>query len=386
MTLGWGTGLVGTRCPHSHLGEIDMGLTLGVEEEFLLVDPRSGIPCPAAPGVLADLPAADWVGQAELFPTQLETATGVCTDLADLAAQIQDARQAVRAAAAGHGVVPMASGVPVFAGPLLERPAGERFAAIHDRFSAVVEDYQACGCHVHVGVADPDLAVAVINHINPWVPTLAALAVNSPVRDGRDRGHASLRQLDQARFPGCGLPPWFESAADHAEQVARLVDCGVILDDRMTFWLVRRSPHLPTIEVRAADTVLEPWEAVLQAALVRGLVRTALGELELGREGVRLDPQLAAASVWAAARYGVGPAIDPVAGVATTAEARVKALLDWTRPALESAGDWEFVAAAVGRLLACGPGASRQRAALGRGELVAAVTGVGLPVSDPLIG
>ncbi|RLK61746.1 carboxylate-amine ligase [Actinokineospora cianjurensis] len=354
------------------------GVTLGVEEEFLLVDPRRGAPRPVAPDVLADLPHAPWTGQAELFPTQLEIATGVCADLDSLSGQLHEARQAVRKAAEAQGVVPMASGVPVVDGPLLERPAGQRFAAIHERFSAVVEDYQACGCHVHVGVADPDLAVAVINHVTPWIPVLAALAVNSPIRGGRDRGHSSLRQLDQARFPGSGLPPWFGSAADHDEQVARLVDCGTILDDRMTFWLVRRSPHLPTVEVRAADTVQHPWAAVLQAALVRGLVRAALKDLELGREGPRLDPQLGAASLWAAARYGTGKAIDPVRGVATTAEERVRAMVEWIGPGLREVGDWEFTQTAVRRVFTDGTGATRQRDALARGDLVASVTRVGI--------
>ncbi|MBM7776155.1 carboxylate-amine ligase [Actinokineospora baliensis] len=354
------------------------GLTVGVEEEFLLVDPDAGYPVPAAAAVLADLRVGPWIGQAEFFPTQVETATGVCTELDCLGDEIAGARRAVREAAVAHGVLPMASGVPVVDGPPPPRSDKARFTAIHERFTAVLEDYQACGCHVHVGVADPDTAAAVVNHLAPWLPTLLALSVNSPVRGGRDRRHESLRLLDQARFPGAGLPPYFTSGADHDEQIARLVDCGVIVDNRMTFWLARRSAHLPTVEVRVADTVQHPWEAVLQAALTRALVRVALDELAHGREGPRLDPQLGAASLWCAARHGLGTAIDPVAGVATTARAQIDALLRLTAPALRETGDWAFTRAAIDRLLASGTGADRQRAALRRGRLIDEVTGVGV--------
>ncbi|SDD10169.1 carboxylate-amine ligase [Actinokineospora iranica] len=348
-----------------------VGVTIGVEEEFLLVDPVTGLPVAAAADVLAAARAAGGTPalHAELLGTQVEAASGVCRSLAELGAQVRDGRRVLAAAAADRGLRLVASGVPVLDGSPPARTPGPRFDEMHARFTTLVADYQACGCHVHVGVPDRETGAAVLNHVAPWLPTLLALSANSALRDGRDHGHASLRMVDQSRFPGSGLPPWFSSAADYDRQVARLVDCGVLVDDRMTFWLARCSPHLPTVELRAADTVIEPWEAVLQAALSRALVRTALAELAVGREGPRLDPQLAAAAVWAAARYGLrGRAVDPVLGAPTTAVRLVDRLVAWVEPALREMDDLDRARAAIVALRGRGTGADRQRAAVERGQ------------------
>ncbi len=362
----------------------DAGTTLGVEEEFLLVDPGTGAPAPRAAGVLARAEPTASTLQAELITTQVEAASGVCRTLGELHGHLVEARAALTAAATDHGLVLLAAGVPGCDGPPPPRTVGPRFDLIHERFTALVADYQACGCHVHVGVPDRELAVAVLNHLSPWLPTLLALSANSPVRGGEDRGHASLRMVDQSRFPGSGLTPWFASAADYDRQVDALLECGTIVDERMTFWLARCSPHLPTVEVRAADTAIEPWEAVTQAALTRALVRTALAELAAGREAPRLDPQVAAAAVWVASRYGLdGPAVDPVAGARSTAWDRVRRLVAAVRPALEDLGDEGWVRAALRALRAAGSGAERQRRALANGPAAlvrAATAGVWTPV------
>jgi len=355
------------------------GTTMGVEEEFLLVDPGSGRTVPAAPRVLARAnrrpPHAPGAGfHAELLRTQAEAVTGVCAGPAELRRQLRAGRARLAEAAAAEGLRPISTGTPVAACPDPPFTEGGRFARIAELHAGVVAGYQACGCHVHIGVADRETAVAVVNHLRPWLPVLVALSANSPFDRGRDTGYASWRMMEQARFPGSGVPPWSRDAADHDRRVGLLVEAGALADPAMTFWLARPSPHLPTVEVRAADAAATVDEAVLQAVLTRALVRRALAELAAGREAPRVDDQVCAAALWSAARYGLeGPGVDPVRRVRVPAALLVEDLIAHVRPHLEETGDLTEAEAALAVLRREGTGAERQRRAA-RGGGVPAVT------------
>ncbi len=353
--------------------------TFGVEEEFLLVDPATGRTTPGAAEVLRlasghPPAAADAALHTELLATQVEAATGRCRSLTELATQLTHARRQLGAAAEAAGLWLVPSGTAVLGGDMeiaeiteiteisVTTPH-ERFAGIADRFAEVVREYQACGCHVHVGVPDLETAVAVANHVRPWLPTLLALSANSPFHHGRDTGYASWRMIEQARFPGAGVPPWFDSAGDYTAQVGRLVEQGVLLDEAMTFWLVRPSAHLPTVEFRVADAAIDVPGALLQAALSRALAATALTELNRGRTAFPVEAQTAAAALWSAARYGLtGPGVHPVLAKRVPATELLGDLLAWVTPALEEAGDLVAVRELVAGVLRDGTGAERQRA------------------------
>jgi carboxylate-amine ligase len=343
--------------------------TVGVEEEFLLIDPGSGEPAARAGEVLAGagrLPAAapDATLQPELLGTQVEAATGICRTLDELGAQLRHGRRQLAAAAGAEGLWLISSGTPVLAGAPPAATAGERFDTIMRTYAGVVRGYQCCGCHVHVGVPDRDTAVAVVNHLAPWLPTLLALSVNSPFEHGRDTGYGSWRMITQARFPGSGIAPWFASADAYDRRVDQLVDCGVLADRHQSFWLARPSARLPTVELRVADAAGTVADAVLQAALSRALVDTALTALAAGREAAELDGQLARAAVWTAARYGLcGPGVDPRGGRPVPAERLLAELLTLLTPALEESGDLPAVRAGVAEVLAIGTGAEHQRRA-----------------------
>lgn len=353
--------------------------TVGVEEEFLLAGAADGHPVPLAQAVLTGAEGHRAVEDRtayhqELLSSQVEAASGVCRDLTELGTQLAHGRRALAEAARDHGAVLLPSGTPPLSAGRTPPAPGPRFAKIMGLYGDVVADYQVCGCHVHVGVPDRETAVAVVNRLRPWLPTLLALSVNSPYRHGRDTGHASWRMVEQRRFPGSGVPPVFASAAEQEAEVARLVACGVLADPHMTFWLARPSPRFPTVEFRTADTAPTVAGALLQAALCRALVHTELDGLTAGRRPPPpVNDQVAAAAVWSAARYGLrGPAVDPDRGHRVPATRRVRALLDHVRPALEAAGDWTFVREQVARTERDGTGADRQRAA-GPGSPAAAV-------------
>ncbi|GAA0938155.1 glutamate--cysteine ligase [Actinocorallia libanotica] len=347
-------------------------MTVGVEEEFLLVDSVSGGTAARASAVLGRLRPADAATGAgfhrELLATQVESATGVCTELDELRRQLTEGRLALAAAARAEGLRLVASGTAVLPCPDPPAAEGSRFTRITDVYAAVVRGYQCCGCHVHVGVPDRETAVAVLNHLAPWLPTLLALSANSPFHQGRDTDYASWRMVEQTRFPGSGITPFFRSAADYDRRIERLVECGALIDENMTFWLARLSPTYPTVEVRAADVGARVDDAVLQAALTRALVDHALAELAEGREAPRLNEQLCAAAVWSAARYGLdGQGVDLRKEHPVPASELVAELFAVVRPFLEQNGDLAAVQAALANLLAEGNGASRQRAAASGG-------------------
>ncbi|GAA1930212.1 glutamate--cysteine ligase [Streptomyces sodiiphilus] len=342
---------------------------MGVEEEFLLVDPATARTAPAAPAVLRRVlreppPGDGGAYQTELLTTQIEASTGVCTTLGQLRRQLTAGRRRLAGAARAEGLRLVSSGSPVLGHqgpcPVTE---GDRYARIVALYGTALEDYQMCGCHVHIGVPDRDTAVAVVNRIRPWLPVLLSLSVNSPSDGTKDRGYASWRIVEQARFPSAGIPPRFASAAAHDAEVDRLVEAGAISDPAMTFWLARPSSRFPTVEFRVADAAATVDEAVLQAALARALVRTALAGPAEDRPVPLLDAQVGDTAIWTAARHGLaGPGVDPLTGARGPAVARVQALLDHVAGSLEETGDTAEVRRTLAAVCRWGTGAERQRA------------------------
>ena len=341
-------------------------LAVGVEEELLLVDPGTGNTVPAAPEVChaaAAMQAAgdDAVVRSQWSAARVAAVTGTCPTLDELARRLTHNRIQLTTAARSADVWLVPSGCAVLDGPVAPT---ERFAAFADVYGGVVADHHPCGCHVRVGVPDPEAAVAVVNHLRPWLPTLLALSVNSPFTGGADTGYASWRAVQGSRLPASGVPPHFASVRAYEARVSRLAEQGVLVDDNSPLWLARPVPRLSAVDLRVADTGIDVEAALLQAALTAGLVRTALTDLAAGREAPAIGEQVAATALWSAARHGMaGPGIHPVLERRAPAAVLVTELLAAVRPALEELGATQVVREGVRRLLRIGTGAARQRAA-----------------------
>jgi carboxylate-amine ligase len=350
----------------------EVGATVGVEEEFHIVDPETGNIVPAARRVLSER-STD--AEPELQRSMVETATGVHTDLDDLRAdllarrrQLADAAARSGLAVAGVGTVP-ASGTgwgQVFPDPRYEWMAKE--------YRQLVAEQQVCACQVHVSVADRDLAVRITRRIRGWLPTLLALSTSSPCFHGEDTGYASYRTVVVSRWPTVGPPPDFTSAAEYDRTVATLVNSGVISDAGMIYFDARLSARYPTIEIRIADACPSVDDALLLAALSRALVvLAARADAETDRHGQHpAVPEshqvLLRAATWRAARSGLdGHLIDPATAQAVPAIVLVQRLLDHVRPLLVERGEWDAVSQRMEVLLARGPSARRQRDALRKG-------------------
>ena len=338
-------------------------ITLGVEEEFVLLDPATGATVLAAPELVRMLGGEPGIQQ-ELMRFQVETGTPVCTGLDDLGRELIRLRRLAAAAAASLGCRLVACGVAPYRTPGLAAITDQpRYQELARRYAPVVAQAGTCGCHVHVGVPSRDAGVQVLARLRPWLAPLLAITANSPIAGGHDTGWASWRYAIQARWPTATPPAAWPDAAAYDTAVRRLIARGAALDERSTYFLARLSPRYPTIEVRIADVCLDTGTAVLAAGLTRALVATALAEARRGTPAAAAPARHVAAALAAAARHGLaGAAADPVTGQPAGAPALRARLLDHVYPALRDHGDTEIITSLLHRLDQRGTGADRQRA------------------------
>ena len=241
----------------------------------------------------------------------------------------------------------MAVGATPVAEPHRTVPDEPRYHAMSRRYGPVAHDPAVCGCHVHVGLPDRELAVQVCNHLRVWLPVVQAITTNSPLHDGYDTGHASWRSMQLERWPSIGPTPYFDSVADYDRTVGELIAAGIMLDAAMVYWNARPSSTYPTVEVRVGDVCTEVDDAVLVAALVRSLVATLADDVRAGVTAPDVRDCLVAAAHWRAAHDGLdGELIDLRAGGTRPAWALVDELMAVIAPALLRHGDLGYVAPA----------------------------------------
>ncbi|WP_413768504.1 glutamate--cysteine ligase [Rhodococcus pyridinivorans] len=341
--------------------------TIGVEEEFVLVDPRTGRPLLRSLDVIEAGCALGIELEVELSPCQVETATAVCTHPQDLRDQLRRSRATAADAAARAGCRLVAVGTPIFEPPSGSVTSTPRYQRMAQHYGGVA-DGVICGCHVHIGVDDRDRAAQIINYLHPWLPTLLALTANSPIADGRDTGYASWRYLRWGRWPSAGLPPRCASVADYDAAVESLLTTGTILDPRMVYWDVRISARHPTLEIRIADVPATVEETVTLATLVYALVAQATASIERGEPAPSIDQELLRAACWRAARDGLaGHGVDLGSAQLVPAVDLIWRLLDQLRPVLEELDAYRPVHDALAVTLDRGNGAIRQRRILESG-------------------
>ncbi|MGK5630533.1 carboxylate-amine ligase [Streptomyces sp. URMC 123] len=346
-------------------------LTLGVEEEYLLLDPDTGLPVPrgrqvrAAARLRPDMDGPEV--QSELLQAQVEVATPVCRELTEVGEHLRRMRQILGAAAEQEGcrlaACASAPNSPAAAVPVTDE---RRYRKMREDAARLVDEQLVNGMHVHVAVPDRPTAVAVLNRVRPWLPTLVALSSNSPLWEGYDTGFSSWRTVVFDRWPVSGPPPAFADADDYERRVKALLATGTIRDRGQLYWHARLSENYPTLELRVTDVQLHVDDAVMFAGLIRALVATALGE-EDGSPTPATPPELSYAATWQAARHGLGQALIDERGRRRAAGEVVRDFVEHVRPALEEAGDLDRVTSLVNRVLREGTGAAHQRRALAEG-------------------
>jgi glutamate---cysteine ligase / carboxylate-amine ligase len=344
--------------------------TLGVEEEYQIIDPETRALCPRAGDVLRRARQAlgeDWVVP-ELRASQLEVLTPVCRTLPEVRAELLRLRQGVTRAAEEEGVRVAAASTHPFS-HWREQPvtAGDRYKKILERERRMAEEQVVFGFHVHVGLRDREAALQVMNHARVWLAPLLALSANSPFWLGEDTGYASYRAQIWGSIPTAGPPGYFSSLAEHDALVEKLVATGGAMEANQIYWDMRLPQELETVEIRVSDVCTSLDEAVMLAGLCHALVRTCHERSRAGESHPEVRPEILRAAHWISSRYGLeAKLVDVEAGRAAPAREVIQKLLLFVRPVLEEHDDWEEVSSLVDETLERGTGATSQRRAYER--------------------
>jgi glutamate---cysteine ligase / carboxylate-amine ligase len=273
-------------------------LTIGLEEEVMLLDPVTLDLAPLAPrivgsGLKLELPAS-----------QLEIATEPAASVAEAVAELAAGRRRL-VSLAGSSARPAAAGVHPFSAPLGSLNAGERYDAILADYGDVARSQLVCALQVHVAVGGADATLAVHNALRGHLPELAALAANAPFHAGRDTGFASVRPLISGLLPRQGVPPAIPSWEAFAETLRWGRASGAVDEPRRWWWELR--PHLTfgTLEVRVCDTQTTVGEAAAVAAFAYSLVGWLLERFSAGESLEAPETWRIAENRFAACRWGV---------------------------------------------------------------------------------
>jgi carboxylate-amine ligase len=282
--------------------------TLGIEEEYLLVDRASrDLASDPPPEMLAECQArlAGRVAP-EFLRAQIEVGTSVCADLAEARAELAGLRRAVAEIAAGHGLAPIAAATHPFAEWHRQKTtARERYMALARDIQAPARRLVICGMHVHVGLEDPELRLDLMGQVAYFLPHLLALSTSSPFWGGVDTGLKSYRIAVFDEMPRTGLPELFESWGEYQRHLAILVRAGLIEDGTKLWWDVRPSVRFPTLELRIPDVCTRLDDGIAIAALYRCLLRMLWRLKRENQRWRRYAAMLVNENRWRAQRYGI---------------------------------------------------------------------------------
>lgn len=280
--------------------------TLGIEEEYLLVDAQTCALVDVPDALMRDCATAlgDQVSP-EFLACQIEVGTGVCATIEEARADLGHLRRTIAACAAEYGMAPLAVSCHPFAEwRSRKQTEKQRYDDLARDLGGVVQRMLICGTHVHVGLPDDDLRIDIMRQISYFLPHLLALSTSSPFWAGRDTGLNSYRLSVFDNLPRTGLPPDFTAYAEYRRSVDTIIAAGLIEDTSKIWWDIRPSARFPTLEARICDVMPIMDHTLTIAALVQSLTRM-LVELRRRNQRWRIyDRFLIAENRWRAQRYG----------------------------------------------------------------------------------
>jgi carboxylate-amine ligase len=292
--------------------------TLGVEEEYMLLDPETYDLVQHVETVLTaaqDGELSQRVGP-ELMQSVLEISTPVCETAGEVDRELRKLRTHVTQAARSQDLRVGSAGTHPFS--LFERQritARDRYRNLVDQLQYVARRELIFGCHIHVAVDDPEKAIHVMSGLLLHLGELLALSASSPFWRGEPTGLSSSRQMVFAAFPRSGPPPRFRDYEDYAEVVGQLEKTGCIADYTHIWWDIRPHPRFGTIEVRVMDAITRVEETVAIAAYVQALVKHYSDLYDSGKAMPSYHRILITENKWLGARYGLeAPVMDLATG------------------------------------------------------------------------
>ena len=324
--------------------EASTDFTIGLEEEFALVDPESLDLVHRFEDLYSACQGDELLAElavGELISSEIEIRSGRSTTFAEAMERQRERRARLFAVAHGLGIELGATGTHPWAGYLDQRiidtPHYER---LREELRWVAQRNNTWSLHVHVGVSGADRAVAVCDHLRGLLPELLALSANSPFLDGRETGLHSVRtEIFTRTFPRCGVHEPFGGWAPYADFVDLLVETGSIVEATQLWWSVRPHHAFGTIELRICDAQSRGSESFALAGLIVACIAQASIDYDDGRLVQPLRQREIEENLWRAIRYGMdGSMIDFARRTETTTRAAVERLVDWTAPARDVLG------------------------------------------------
>lgn len=296
-------------------GLLDGQFTLGIEEEFQIVHAETRELRSYVSQILEEGRENAILRERvrpEMHQSVVETGTGICRDIKQARDEIVELRGSLNALAKKGGMRIVAAGTHPFSDwKKQEITEGDRYKGIVEDLQDVARANLIFGLHVHVGIKDREVAMALANQVRYFLPHILALSTSSPFWLGRPSGLKSIRSEIFKRFPRTGIPGHFESYGDFQRFVDLLVKTGCIDNAKKIWWDVRAHPFFDTVEIRICDMTTRVDDTVAIAALIQAV----MGKLYLlyrrnwaFREYSR---ELIEENKWRAVRYGMdGQLID----------------------------------------------------------------------------
>ena len=345
-------------------------LTIGVEEEYLLVD-RDSLDLAAAPEALMKACTEDLEDRVspEFLQCQIEVGTGVCETVGEAREQLREMRACVSRRAAEYNLAPIATGCHPFGDwKAQDHTRKERYVALERQMAGVARRMLICGMHVHVGIEDRSTRIDLMPQLSYFLPHLLALSTSSPFWQGQDTGLASYRVSVFDNMPRTGLPPAFSSWSEYERTAQVLIDLGLIEDTSKIWWDLRPSHAFPTLETRICDVCPRLEHTLSLAAMVQAVTRMLWRLKSRNQSWRRYGLFLVAENRWRAQRYGTAEGlIDFGRGAIVPVDELMEELVEIVE---EDAGVLRSVREIEGlRAMAQGgSSAERQRAVLARAQ------------------
>ncbi len=338
--------------------------TIGMEEEYFVVDRDSRDLVPDLPEALLAKLLDPPIGATspEFIRSQIEIGTPVCGNIAELSQSLSVMRRFISDTVSEHNMAIIAASTHPFADWEQQRHVNkDRYNTLAQALQGVVRRLLICGMHVHVGVADEDLRIDVMNQVSYFLPHLLALSGSSPFWHGEDTGLKSYRPAAFRALPRTGLPDAFSSWSDYSRHVDVLVDTGVIEDASKLWWDIRPSMRYPTLEMRSADICTRYTDGITIASVYQALVATLHHFRSHNQKWRIYSRMLLSENSWRAQRYGVDePLIDFGRSELTPMPQLMDELIDVVRAQAIELESLEYVER-VRDIVAGGTSADRQR-------------------------
>jgi carboxylate-amine ligase len=281
--------------------------SLGIEEEYLLVDPETSelVDAPKDFMERCNAELKDQVSP-EYLNCQIEIGTSVCKNVTEARHDLKRLRSTIASVAEDFGLAPISASCHPFANWRSQHHTDkERYNILRRDLGGVARRMLICGMHVHVGIADKDLRIDLMNQLSYFLPHLLAMSGSSPFWCGDDTGLNSYRLTIFDNLPRTGLPPKLDGWGSFDRSVDTLIELGTIEDSSKIWWDLRPSSKFPTLETRICDASPRMETTLSLAATIQCLLRM-LWRLSRNNQRWRIyENFLLAENRWRAQRYGI---------------------------------------------------------------------------------